>query len=212
MTPFVESFVFGAANSLHCACMCGPLTLGAAGSLSATATYQGGRATSYAILGAAIGATGTWLGSGRIQAPTAVVSYVLAAAIVVLALGGDRGAIRVPFLQGALRRVTTAGRAFGPRTRAALMGLATPLLPCGLLWSAFAAAAVSGSAVGGSMTMLGFALGSLPLLLLAQWRAPLLVRRLSPMVLTVVQRGAMLLAAGLLVWRGMQASHGGCCH
>jgi len=166
----------------------------------------------HSLLGSALGATGTCVGTARIESPTAIVAYILAAAIVVLALGGERGVMRVPVLQRLLARATAAGRRLPPSGRALLLGLCTPLLPCGLLWSACVGATVAGSALQGGLVMAGFALGSLPLLLLAQTRAPALARRFSPQTLAMVQRGAMLLAAVVLVWRGLHASAGGCCH
>jgi len=192
--------------------MCGPLAVTLGGGAAATAAYQSGRLLSYSLLGSALGATGTWVGTARIETPTAVVSYILAAAIVVLALGGERGVLRIPVLQRLLARATAAGRRLPRSGRALLLGVCTPLLPCGLLWSACAGAAVAGSALQGSVVMGGFALGSLPLLLLAQTRAPALARRFPPHTLAVVQRAAMLLAAVVLVWRGLHASAGGCCH
>jgi uncharacterized protein len=61
--------------------------------------------------------------------------------------------------------------------------------------------------------MTGFALGSLPLLFLAQTQAGRLLRRFNPRTLAYVQKGAMLAAAALLVWRGIASTQGGsCCH
>jgi sulfite exporter TauE/SafE len=211
MTHLFDSFVFGAANSVHCACMCGPLALAFGGGPAGTATYQLGRIGSYALVGCVLGATGSALGSASFGVPAATTAYVLAAALVVLALVGERGAMKIPLLSRWLGKATAKGRAWPPAMRAGLLGVLTPLLPCGLLWSACAGAAVSGSTLAGAEVMGGFALGSLPLLLLAQWNAPSLARRLSPTALLVVQRGAMLLAAATLVWRGMQAASGGCC-
>ncbi len=210
MTHLFDSFVFGAANSVHCACMCGPLAL-AFGGQSGTATYQLFRIASYALVGSALGATGAAFGSASFGVPAATTAYVLAAALVVLALKGERGAMKLPFFSRLLGRATAKGRGWPPIFRAGLLGALTPLLPCGLLWSACAGAAVAGSTLGGAEVMGGFALGSLPLLLLAQWNAPSLARRLSPTALVLVQRGAMLLAAATLVWRGIEASSGGCC-
>lgn len=212
MIPFFESFVFGAANSLHCACMCGPLAVAFGGGALPTAAYQGGRTISYSILGAALGGTGTALGSARIGTPTASVAFVLAAGITILVLIGDRGAVRIPGLTRLLGRASAASRALPPLHRAVLMGALTPLLPCGLLWSACAGAAVAGSAAAGAAVMAGFALGAVPLLFLAQHRAPALARRFSPRAVAFVQRATMLLAAGVLVWRGVAALDGGCCH
>lgn len=212
MSLLIESFVFGAANSVHCACMCGPLAIAFGTSPRATAAYQAGRGLSYTTVGAVLGGTGALLGSREVGVPTATAAYVLAFGLVVLALVGERGGIVIPGLDKVLARVTAAGRRLSPTMRAALLGLCTPLLPCGLLWSACAGATVAGSLHDGASVMFGFALGSLPLLLLAQWKAPSLARRLSPRTLKLVQTSAMLLAAGVLVWRGALASQGGSCH
>lgn len=80
-----------------------------------------------------------------------------------------------------------------------------------MLWSACAGATLAGGAIAGGVAMLGFALGSLPLLLLAQTQAVPLARRFGPRTLAIVARATMLVAAGVLVWRGIAAQSGGCC-
>jgi uncharacterized protein len=206
-----DSFVFGAANSLHCACMCGPLAVAFHGGTGSSMSYQGGRALSYGLLGAVLGGAGAVFGLQQLHAPTAWVAFVLAAGILVLALIGERGVIRVPLLGAALQRVMQRSRGMRPATRALAMGLATPLLPCGLLWSACAGAVIAGSPLAGGEVMLGFALGSLPLLALAQSIAPAIAQRWSPRTVQRVQRAAMLLAAAILVWRGVLALQGSSC-
>ncbi len=213
MTPWFESFVFGAANSVHCACMCGPLALAFQGGVKGAVSYHIGRTSSYGALGVALGAFGTAVGSRELGTPTAWVSFVLAAGILVLALVGERGAIRIPGLGNLAQNVLGRARRLPPTWRAGALGLATPFLPCGLLWSACAGAAVAGSALAGGGVMTGFALGSLPLLLLAQTQAGRLAQRFGPRTMQFVQRGAMLLAAGILIWRGVVAMQGeSCCH
>ena len=213
MTPWFESFVFGAANSLHCACMCGPLALAFHGGTKGAFSYHVGRAAAYGTIGVGLGELGSSLGSRELGTPTAWVAFVLAAGLVFLALIGERGALKIPGLGGLLQSVMKRSRSLSPTARALMMGLATPLLPCGLLWSACAGAAVAGSPLAGGTVMLGFALGSLPLLLLAQTQAGRLAKRFGPKTLMWVQRGSMLLAAGLLVWRGVLAMQGeSCCH
>lgn len=208
MTPFVDSFVFGFANSLHCACMCGPLALSLHGG---TLAYHGARLIGYGALGVALGALGARLGSSELAAPTAWVALVLAAGIVVLVSFGERGSIEIPLVGKLLQRGMRRAQAMPPMRRAGLVGLLTPLLPCGLLWSAFAGATIAGSAFAGGQVMTGFALGSLPLLLLAQHQMLLLSRRFGR-ALPWVQRGAMLLAAAVLVWRGIAVlQRGSCC-
>ncbi|MFN3243950.1 MAG: sulfite exporter TauE/SafE family protein [Planctomycetota bacterium] len=213
MTPLLESFVFGFANSLHCACMCGPLALAFQGGAKGAVTYQLGRTSSYAMVGFALGGIGAALGSSELGTPTAYVAFVLAAGLIVLATLGERGALNIPGLGSMLQRAMSKTRTWSTTTRACVLGAFTPLLPCGLLWAAFAGAAVAGSPVAGSVVMLGFALGSLPLLLLAQTQAGRLAARFGPRTLQWLQRVAMLLAAGMLIWRGITGLSGAsCCH
>ncbi|MBL9080052.1 MAG: sulfite exporter TauE/SafE family protein [Planctomycetes bacterium] len=193
--------------------MCGPLALAFAGGTRGAVSYHSGRAVSYGALGVGLGAAGSALGSRELGAPTAWVSFALAFGIVVLVLLGERGAVRIPGLGPLVQRVLGRVRGLPPVWRAAVFGLGTPLLPCGLLWSACAGAAVAGSALAGGTVMLGFALGSLPVLLLAQTQALRLAQRLGPTTLLWVQRIAMLSAAAVLVWRGVLAMRGeSCCH
>lgn len=213
MTPWLDSFIFGTANSLHCACMCGPLALAFQGGTKGAVSYHLGRVLSYGAVGVVLGGLGSALGADGLAAGSAWVAFTLALGLVVLALLGERGAVAIPGLGGALQRAMARTRGWSPTARAGALGLATPLLPCGLLWAALAGASIAGSAVDGGGVMLGFALGSLPLLLLAQTQAVALARRFGPRPLFWLQRGAMLLAAGTLAWRGWLALQGdSCCH
>lgn len=213
MTAFLESFVFGAANSVHCACMCGPIAVALHANATGAMWYHVGRTVAYGAMGVVLGGAGAALGTHELATPTAWVSFVLAAGLVALALLGERGAMKIPGLGGAVQAVLKRARRLPPFGRAAALGLATPLLPCGLLWSAFAGATVAGSPLGGGSVMVGFALGSLPLLFLAQTQATRLVQRFGPRTMLWVQRGAMLLAAAMLAWRGFISLQGeSCCH
>lgn len=213
MTPLPESFLFGAANSLHCACMCGPLALAFHARIGGAAMYHVGRVAAYTLLGVVLGSAGQALGSAQLRTPTAWIAFILAAGLLLLALVGERGALKIPGIGDALQRLLARTRGWSPQWRGLALGLATPLLPCGLLWSACAGAAVAGDGIGGAAVLGGFALGSLPLLFVAQLQAGWLQRRFGPRVLSFVQRAAMLLAAGVLVWRGALALQGSsCCH
>jgi sulfite exporter TauE/SafE len=213
MTPWLESFVFGAANSVHCACMCGPLALAFHGGSKSALSYHVGRTAAYGAVGVGLGGLGSALGASALGTPTAWVAFVLATGLVVLALVGERGAIRIPGLDRILRSGMQASRSLSAGSRALLLGLLTPLLPCGLLWSACSGAALAGSMPAGGVVMLGFALGSLPLLLFAQLQAGWLTRRFGAKTLQWVQRLAMLSAAAVLAWRGFVALQGeSCCH
>jgi sulfite exporter TauE/SafE len=97
--------------------------------------------------------------------------------------------------------------------RGAVLGALTSLLPCGLLYVIYATALLAGSAAAGAVTMLGFALGSLPALLLAQVNIGWIRARLSLQARANLQRLALLAAAVLLAWRGWSqlGGGGGCC-
>ncbi len=213
MTPWFDSFIFGAANSLHCACMCGPLALAFQGGASGALNYHLGRSLSYGAVGVGMGGLGCALGTSELRTPSAWVAFVLAAGLIVLASLGERGALAIPGLGKLMQRAMARTRTFSPAVRAGLLGVFTPLLPCGLLWAACSGAALAGSALDGGGVMLGFALGSLPLLLLAQTQVGRLAQRFGPRPLRIMQLAALWLAAGTLVWRGIVSLNGeSCCH
>ncbi|MDO9017058.1 MAG: sulfite exporter TauE/SafE family protein [Deltaproteobacteria bacterium] len=154
----------GLVSAPHCAAMCGPLALAACEapsreeSLRAGTRYGLGRLTSYMVGGALAGALGAGL-VRLLRGETLQRGVSLA-----MALGLALAAWRVlrgrnsPLVQ--LRR----GRA-RRRVPAALMGLATGLLPCGALASGLLIAAGSGSWWAGSAAMAVFAIASAPGLL-----------------------------------------------
>ncbi len=213
MTALGESFLFGLANSVHCACMCGPLAMACGSRALPTCAYQGGRLVSYATTGALLGGIGSLLGShALLGTPAPWVAMVLGASLLLFALTGERGALKLPWLGPLLHGIAGWSARQGPVRRGAALGLLTPLLPCGLLWAACAAAAIAGSAKDGALVMAAFALGGLPLLVLVQGPLGGLLRRLPASRLDLVRRGAMVLCAGLLLWRAVLGLHGSCCH
>ena len=217
-TLLAEGFAFGFVNSLHCAGMCGPLSAVFLDRPSASIAYHAARAGSYATVGAGAGAIGLALGAGDWAAGGAWFAIALAVSLLLLALGFERWLGGLPILGRTIHRVTARARSLPPNTRAAVLGCVTPLLPCGLLYAACAAAIASGGPLHGAASMAAFAFGSVPLLLVAQWNAGWLARRLGPARLRVVARSAMVLAAAMLLWRGVsdlslrgEGGVGGCC-
>ena len=205
-------FIAGLLASLHCAGMCGPLACAACGlgksnqssnigtfALRRIAGYQLTRVFAYTLLGAVAGAVGSqplsWLGlSGK--------PLVLWAAIALIV-----GAVLVETLIPLRRKIAAAEKSC-KKLRPALsrgswaVGLATPLLPCGVLYSALGVAALSGGPVIGASLMAAFGLGTIPLLAIAQvqWA------RWSPALGTSAARylrlGIAVLFAAALAWRG----------
>ncbi len=189
----------------HCLAMCGPLVaalgLAAPGARTparaalAQLPYHLGRVTTYGLLGAAMGATGAFVNlAGRLAGAGHAVAVLAGLLMVALGLGaaGLSGRLaRVELLLSA--RVSAAVRAIldaGGGAGLYPLGLALGLLPCGLSWSAFLAAAATGGAVPGLLLALAFGLGTVPGLLLAGWLGALLGAR---------ARGLLRRAGGLLV-------------
>ena len=202
------AFVAGLVTSLHCAGMCGPLacalmpaTRDEVDPQTVSTVYHVSRLAGYSVLGALAGGVGrlplTLLGQDGLRwLPWLLVLFFLAVAI--------RFDQRLP-------RIGWLGRAYGwlaarlrgrSRVRsAAVLGLATPLLPCGPLYFLISLALLSGSALHGAETLLAFGLGTVPLLWLAQTNYHWLRLRLGPVWLARAQTTLALLVATVLVWR-----------
>jgi sulfite exporter TauE/SafE len=126
MTPMLESFVFGAANSVHCACMCGPLSLAFHGEMKSTSAYQLGRLLANGALGVVLGGIGAAFGTREVSTPSAWVAFVLAAALVLLALIGERGAMKLPGIGRLVQMAMTRTRALPPMLRSGALGALPP--------------------------------------------------------------------------------------
>jgi sulfite exporter TauE/SafE len=208
----------GLAGSLHCAGMCGPLALLAAGGRRAWVEfplYLAGKASTYIFLGALAGA----LGEHLLQAaPLGVGARALALggglALVVVALE-SLGLLRVPVpdlkwleaASGALRRLGTEHGAAGKL----LFGAANGLLPCPMTYGFLAMGAATGSAVAGAAA--GFVLGltsAVPLAACALAGRPLMRGRVRHFAWF---SGAVMAAAGaMLIWRALGPGVAGAHH
>jgi sulfite exporter TauE/SafE len=170
----------------HCVGMCGPLVAGFALSLpDRRATlphllYNTGRVTMYAALGGAFGLSGSFVGVVSRIAPyqrILMVAAGVAIAAMGLSVGGwlpgksriEGSAMFPRAVSGVIRRAVEAG---GPGA-AFPLGLATGLLPCGLVYTALLAAAragmeaasPSGGFLRGFLAMAAFGAGTVPALL-----------------------------------------------
>lgn len=176
-TVFVASLV----GSPHCAGMCGGIAAFCGGvgecsakrSLVASATYHLARLASYAAVGALAGGFGTLLNAGGTLVGVQRVAAVLAGVAVAMvgigllakAAGYDTGRAPLPqWMKRALAVVHRAAAAMPPARRSLVIGLATPLLPCGWLWAFAAVAAGTGSVAHGALAMAAFWAGTVPVL------------------------------------------------
>lgn len=219
-------FLTGLIGSLsHCGGMCGPFVLSQVAARmeaiplermtemrrlagAALLPYHLGRATTYAMLGAAAagfagilgGASGfRWLAAGLLILAVLVLLSLAAPGLKAL-LGEGSGESFWSARIGRWARPLFASP-FG--VRGWLLGVALGFIPCGLLYAALAAAASGGNPIAGAAGMLAFAAGTAPMLMavgwvgqaaVTHWRAPLL--RLAP-VLLVLNAGVL----GFMAWQ-----------
>lgn len=207
---FWTAFLLGLAGSLHCVAMCGPLMLAIPFAdrkqiIRESLLYQGGRMTTYGMLGLFFGLLGKGIAVAGFQQALSILAGAVLIVAAFFAAEWERAALAVPGMRqltqwvrqqlGQLIRQNTAGAAWG-------MGMLNGLLPCGLVYAAIAGAISTTSGWEGSLFMLLFGLGTLPLLFLLMSGG----QRFSPVwrkKLRLIQPALLLLAGALLLSRGL---------
>ncbi len=211
---FSAALLAGLAGSTHCLGMCGPLAAIAGSgkqgpSLSSALLHNLGRLLSYGLMGGVLGSVGIAASNllpGAAAGPA--LRGLLGMVMVLLGLQLIAPAFRYNPLNiisrklapPVWRRLQPLALRLGQRKGAAAQlgkGMLWGWLPCGLVYSLLALAAVSGSAGAGAGVMLCFGVGTLPAMLgvglLGGQLKRLTGRRLRPLM------GAMMIIGGLMV-------------
>lgn len=205
-------FLLGILGSFHCVGMCGPLALALphTGStkvqmVSGAALYNLGRAVTYAVMGAAIGAVGATVKiAGYQQALSIGTGAILLLSVLLPSRLKNKWFFSSPLASGFSTLKIFFQKFLRQHTYASLfgIGLINGLLPCGLVYIALAGAMVMSDIVLGALYMGLFGLGTLPMMLFitlaghlmkVNWRQKLL--RLIPIGVAVVSL--------LLILRGL---------
>ena len=181
---FGAAIIVGLLGSSHCLGMCGgivaALNMGVADSPTSNPrslliyqlSYNGGRISSYLLVGLLAGS----LGAGLMQLGISPVAGKLVASAFMIALGlylanWWRGLAVLEKLGAKLwRHIQPMGKRLFPirnPLQAYLLGLLWGWLPCGLVYAVVAWSLTTGNAYDGAMLMLGFGLGTLPAMLIA---------------------------------------------
>jgi sulfite exporter TauE/SafE len=231
-TTLVSALALGAAGSLHCFVMCGPLACavaarpeetlvalgrgrkpasGAGTALAAALAYHVSRVAAYAVVGALAGA----LGAGVHLPLQGALPWLLAVVLVLAAVDPRAHWTRhlrpFPPFAKILQMAARLRASLSPLAGGALLGVLTPLLPCGLFYGILAGALAAAHAGDGALLMGGFALGAVPALAAAQASAGWM-RRMGRVPATIVQRVLPLAAAALLIYRATLPAGGHACH
>jgi len=167
----------------HCIGMCGPLVASSALHTAAIddasrasariipqILYNAGRLTTYGIVGAVMGLAGSFVNvASRLAGIQNSVMMIAGIIMVVMGLGilglagGTRWLERHNKLVLGVAKTVFSSRSTG---RYYPLGLVLGLLPCGLSYTAFIAAAGTGTPLAGLLTMVSFGVGTVPALAL----------------------------------------------
>lgn len=165
----------------HCIGMCGPIVAamnwkqpssgpGGEGRLAQQILYHTGRIMTYTLVGAVMGLSGSFVNvAGRISGMQNFVA--LGAGIMMVLMGLSIAGLwrAAPWLEGKNTVVLSTAKkvlAGSSPYRSLSLGLVLGLLPCGLSYTVFIAAAGTGGMFPGALLALCFGLGTLPAVLL----------------------------------------------
>jgi len=220
------AFVLGLLGSLHCAGMCGPLTLalprtGKSATSYATgrAVYNLGRILTYSTLGIVFGSFGKILFAAGIQRWFSIGLGIL---LLTSLFCSTRLAQWFPVISLVQRLKQNMSAQLRQRsfTSHLMLGLLNGLLPCGLVYVAGAGATITGSALRGFLYMAAFGAGTVPLMFAISFSGRMIPISLR-LKLTRAIPVSIFLLASLLILRGMSLgipylspdlNTGSCCH
>lgn len=206
---FVAIFSFSFAASLHCAFMCSPLVCAAVGDRAKINQpgiwlYNLGRLASYVSAGLVLGYLGSMV-EGRWPSISKSISTVLGILIIAFATSKAWELLfaRPLFKFNMKRSLVSLQSLFRSKLvlpfplKDFLLGAFTVFLPCMTLTPALTAAAGTADPIKGSLYMLAFALGTLPVMLGATY-VPLLIYRKVPDFVGKVAVVVFLLLTGII--------------
>ena len=208
----ITGFTLGAAGSLHCIGMCGPLSLALpvhhfskTGKLVALLLYQTGRILTYTVIGLLFGLAGRMIYVAGYQQLFSIIMGVL---ILLLALLYflHKSHFRVPFLnrfyQGVQQLMIRVLKSSTSLLSFLLLGMANGLLPCGMVYIALATSLSFSGLEESAGFMASFGAGTLPAMMLVGYAGMMIrpelrsgFRKLVPVFITLM--GVILILRGL---------------
>ncbi|WP_053971742.1 sulfite exporter TauE/SafE family protein [Mangrovimonas sp. ST2L15] len=169
-----SAFIFGLLGSFHCVGMCGPIAFmlpvdrsNSFRKVSQITTYHIGRLLAYALIGLMFGLVGKGLYLFGFQQQ---LSIAIGAAMIVLVLIPahklNRFKISQPIYQLISKVKSALGKSLKKKTADTFLtiGFLNGFLPCGLVYMAVFGSLVSANALEGSMYMILFGIGTIPLM------------------------------------------------
>lgn len=215
---FGSILVYGFVSSFHCLVMCGPfvsLLQTEKGKSIPVYLYHFGRVISYTFLGMVLGFLGKGANAlGDLTAVKGVAGvftfiFLIAFAIRTYSLKSNSSFGTLPqgirkFLEQVRSRFSKNGLGFG-------IGIVSALLPCGVLYPAYAASFATGNLFTGGLVMFFFYLGTVPALtglsfIVGKWR-----QHIQPKWIPAFGTFVILTSLSFLLYRLFFHAHGESC-
>lgn len=175
MSILISAFVLGIMGSFHCAGMCGPIAIAlplhgnsVGGKIFGGSLYNLGRTLTYGIMGALFGLLGQGVALlGFQQKISVIMGSLMIISVLFPALFKNQYSMSKSWFSLVGRLKSTIGQMFSIRSFKSLffIGMLNGLLPCGLVYMAIAGAIGTGSATLGTLYMILFGLGTIPMML-----------------------------------------------
>jgi len=175
MSILISAFVLGIMGSFHCAGMCGPIAIAlplhgnsVGGKIFGGSLYNLGRTITYGIMGALFGLLGQGVAMiGFQQKISVIMGSLMIISILFPALFKNQYSLNKSWFSLVGKLKSTIGRMFSIRSYPSLffIGMLNGLLPCGLVYMAIAGAIGTGNVGMGTLYMILFGLGTIPMLL-----------------------------------------------
>lgn len=203
MLILISALVLGLMGSFHCAGMCGPIAIAlplpgnrVPRKILGGLLYNLGRTLTYGVLGAIFGLLGQGVQLiGFQQKISVIMGAVMIISVFFPSLFRNQYRMDRSWISLVGRLKKALGQLFAVRSFSSLffIGLLNGLLPCGLVYMAIAGAIGTGEVVLGSLYMIMFGLGTIPMLLSIAIAGNLLnaavrqkINRLIPILVVVV--------------------------
>jgi sulfite exporter TauE/SafE len=168
----------GMISSFHCAGMCGPIALALpvqalpnVAKKAAIFLYHSGRICTYTLLGLLFGLLGRHFYLAGFQKALSITAGILILLFICMSFLRSRVGptrIGVSFFNAVQKMIYSLWNKQG-LSKFLAIGILNGFLPCGMVYFALAGALSFGTLAGGLYFMVGFGLGTLPLILLVQY-------------------------------------------
>ncbi len=212
MTIYFSALVLGLMGSFHCAGMCGPIAIAlplhgntVPQKVFGGALYNIGRTITYGIMGAIFGLLGQGLQLiGFQQKVSVVMGALMIISVLFPALFKNQYRMDKSWFSFVGKLKKTIVQMFSIRSFQSLffIGMLNGLLPCGLVYMAIAGAIGTGGVAQGSLYMILFGLGTIPMLLAISLAGNVLsltirnkINKLIPVLVVIV--GVLFILRGL---------------